>query len=92
MVLGLTFITVESKGDSPREAFKLAIKKAKKASNSMANKTDYIMASYNLLSPLEANLLASNLSETLPYSQKLGPLGCIRISNTPKQYLFFGWV
>ncbi len=84
-----TFIKVQSVAPSPREAFKAAALTSK---NQTSNELSYTMASYDLHSLKEALELADNLSQTLPYSQPCGLFGCIRISNKPKKYLFFGWV
>lgn len=91
-----TFYT-KSQASSPKLAFDKAIKKAlydhghSGYTGTIAEKDSYQMASYNLFTMSEAIQFADNLLDQSPYSAKWGPAGCLRVSNDPKTYLFFGW-
>lgn len=91
-----TFYT-KSQASSPKLAFNEAIKKAlydhghSGYTGTIAEKDSYQMASYNLFTMSQAIEFADNLLDQSPYSDKWGPAGCLRVSNDPKTYLFFGW-
>jgi hypothetical protein len=91
-----TFFT-KSHANSPKTAFQKAVKEAEHDyghsgyTGTIAEKDSYQMASYACLTLSEAQQLADSLINTPPYSDKWGPAGCLRVSDDPKIYLFFGW-
>ena len=91
-----TFFT-KSRGNSPKAAFEKAVQEANYDyghagyTGTIAEKDSYQMASYVSLTMFEAQQLADSLIDTPPYSDKWGPAGCLRVSDDPKIYFFFGW-
>ena len=89
-----------SSGKTPEEAFIKAVKKAKYDyghhgySGTIAEKDSFQLATLNLLSDEEANVLADNL-ELSTFFDKWGPAGCIPLESKSEEgyceYLFFGW-
>jgi hypothetical protein len=91
-----TFFT-KSHAKSPKAAFEKAVKEAKRDyghagyTGTIAEKDSYQMVSYVSSTMSEAQQLADSLIDTPPYSDKWGPAGCLRVSDDPKIYFFFGW-
>ena len=95
--MGSETFYIKSHAKSPKAAFQKAVKEAKHDyghsgyTGTIAEKDSYEMASYSLFTLLEAQKLADTLIDKPPYSSKWGPAGCLRVSNNPKIYFFFGW-
>jgi hypothetical protein len=91
-----TFFT-KSHAKFPKAAFQKAVKEAKHDyghsgyTGTIAEKDSYQMVSYATFTTAEALALAENLIDKAPYYDKWGPAGCLRVSDDPKIYLFFGW-
>jgi hypothetical protein len=81
---------------SPRDGFKLALKKAndtaKNLWNSKTPKESYMMTTYRTIENSEElrSLIDTSLDCINPHRNS--PLGCIRINDNPKTYIFYGYL
>ena len=94
--MGSDYFCTISEGESPGEALRNAVAQAKYDfgnngyTGTIAEKSNYTMATYDSLSQKSAYELANELKNTA-YSDKWGPAGAIRINDNKKTYIFFGW-
>lgn len=94
--MGAELFFTKAYGATPMEAFQNAVQEAQYKhghsgyTGSIAEKTSYTMATYDLLKMKEAITLAENIVDE-EYSDKWGPAGCIRVNDNPRTYLFFGY-
>ena len=99
-----------STGSNAQEAFTSAVKKAQwdfghgGYTGTIAEKSNFTMASENPLLPEAANHLVNSLTDT-KYSSKWGPAGCVELMSSvtyletdstiqkskTKRFIFFGW-
>lgn len=82
--------------NSPREAFNLAkknaLKKHDQTAHTVVKKDSYLMTTFEAITNTKELRSIINNSLVYAYPHTHSPAGCIRISNKPKTYIFYGYV